>query len=423
MHASRLLAASLLVCALSAPAQTYTPKAIQLQGADSMDQAEIMRLVDLKPGAPVTKEQIEAAMQRLADSGLFANLGYRVDTAALVFMLEPTTGTQAQAVRFTNFVWWRPGELEPLLQARVPLFQGKLPVTGQLTTQVEAALVALLAEKGVKDAKVEAMQSTVGGSGLALTVTQPSITLGDVHLEGVAPETADQIKTLTARLAGRDFDSTETPNTIMDNTLDTHRNAGYLDAVVDPPRFSPPHQAAQGYTVDATAIVHPNPLYRITAVTFVGVDPGTLPEISRASGLKVGDPAGQMNLRIAAGLTTRAFSSRGRLEANTSTRVVKDAAAHTVAYTLNVVPGPVYTFAAVNTAGISADAAAKFNNAFHAKPGVVADNNLRAELAHGLQAAGVAHTAVAEAKLDREAHTVTYMLVSKTAANIQPDTP
>ena len=204
-----------------------------------MDQTEINRLVNLKPGTPITREQIEAAMQRLADSGLFADLSYKVDSNALVFVLEPIAGAQAQSVRFANFVWWRPGELEPLVEARVPLFRGKLPLTGQLTAQVETALSALLAEKGVPNARVEAMQSTLGGIGVALTITQPPITLGDVRLTGIAPDTVDQINLIASRLAASEFDSAETPNTIVNNTLDTHRNAGYLDATVDPPVFAP----------------------------------------------------------------------------------------------------------------------------------------------------------------------------------------
>jgi hypothetical protein len=35
-------------------------------------------------------------------------------------------------VRFANFVWWQPAELEKLVEARVPLFHGELPINGSL---------------------------------------------------------------------------------------------------------------------------------------------------------------------------------------------------------------------------------------------------------------------------------------------------
>lgn len=127
--------------------QTYTPKNIKLQGADALDRAEIMGLIDLKPGAPLTKEQIEAAMQRLSDSGLFTDMSYRVGPDALVFALTPAEGAQALSVHYGNLVCWKPGELEPLVEARVPGFHGSVPLTGPLTEKAEAALVTLLAEK------------------------------------------------------------------------------------------------------------------------------------------------------------------------------------------------------------------------------------------------------------------------------------
>ena len=167
--------------------------------------------------------------------------------------------------------------------------------------------------------------------------------------------------------------------------------------------------------------MHAGPLYRIAAINFIGVDPKLEPEVAKAAGIKVGDPAGQMTVRIAAGLTTRTLANRGNLEAKTTARVVKDAAAHTAAYTFTLVPGPVYTFAAVDTSALSTDAQSRFAAAFRAKPGVVADMALRADILHALGAAGVTRTAAAQARLDRSAHTVTYVITSKAAVNANPD--
>jgi outer membrane protein assembly factor BamA len=421
MVRSRLLSLFALLCALPLHAQTYTPKTIRLQGPGDLDQAAILRLVDLKPGTPLTREQIEAAMQRLADSGLFSDLSYKVDGSALVFVLTPAAGSQAQPVRYSNFVWWQPAELESLVEARVPLFHGKLPLAGQLTTEVEAALAALLAQKGIANAKVDAMQSSVGGGGLALTISQPEITVGEVHVEGTAPDAIEQMNKVTARLAGRDFDSAETPGTIVNNTLDTHRNAGYLDATVDPPTFSAPHKDMQGYAVDATATVHPGALYRIASITYTGADPALEPEIAKAETIKVGDPAQQMTARIAAGLAARTLSSSGHLEAKATAQVSKDSSAHTASYTIALTPGPVYTFAAVDTNGLSSTAQAQFAKAFHAQPGVVANRDLTVQIMRALQAAGVLKTATLSAKLDRSAHTVTYAIVSRAASGQDPD--
>ena len=139
----RLFALLALLSGLAVFAQTYQPKVIRLEGADALDRAEVLHLVNLPQGTSLSKQQIEAAMQRLADSGLFSDLSYTVGPDALTITVKPIAGAGALPVRYSNFVWWSPGELELLVEARVPLFHGKLPLTGQL----EAALASLLVEK------------------------------------------------------------------------------------------------------------------------------------------------------------------------------------------------------------------------------------------------------------------------------------
>jgi hypothetical protein len=130
-------------------AQTYRPKEIRIEGADSMDKAELLQTAGFRVGVPITKEEIEAGLQRLGDTGMFTGIGYTVGPAALVVKLTPSAYAQLMPVRYINFVWWKPGELTPLIQARVPLYTGKLPQSGSLMNQVEVVLVALLREKVV----------------------------------------------------------------------------------------------------------------------------------------------------------------------------------------------------------------------------------------------------------------------------------
>jgi outer membrane protein assembly factor BamA len=150
----RALSAALFFCVLSqaALAQTYTPKQILIKGADGMDTQQLIDITALKPG-PMTRQEIKAAMQRLADTGFFTDLNYTVSSDALILTLTPSSSAQFVPVRYTNFVWWTPSELTTLIQARVPLYQGKLSLKGSMLDQVEAALVAILKQKGI-DAEV-----------------------------------------------------------------------------------------------------------------------------------------------------------------------------------------------------------------------------------------------------------------------------
>src|ERR1700753_3764936 len=150
MRLLRLVApvAITLSCSV-AVAQTYVPKQIRIQGVNEADQPEILRILAIKPNTPISKTEIETALQRLADTGAYSDLSYAVDSSTLTVILKSSPDAELLPVRFSNFVWWKPEELETLLEARVPLFHGKIPAAGPLATEVCAALVALLAEKGI----------------------------------------------------------------------------------------------------------------------------------------------------------------------------------------------------------------------------------------------------------------------------------
>lgn len=408
-----------LVFAVSAGAQKYNPKAIKLQGADGMDQQALMRLIDLPPGSVVTKAQIDGALQRLGDSGLFSQIRYSVDSDALVFIVTPAPGSQALPVRFANFVWWKPAELESLLEARVPLYHGKLPLTGQLTDQVEAALVALLADKGIYHAQVSARLSTLnvfdsvstsGVNGITISLDQPQILVQNIHLTGTPPEVAAQMQNVLERLSAQDFDTLLTPKQIVENAADTLRNDGFLDGVVEAPFFSAPYPQTVGFGIDASATVYPGARYRVSAISFEGAPPALQGAVAKAAGISVGEPAGVMALRIAEGSAARALENLGMLDASAMTTVTKDRAAHTVAYRMQIVPGPVYSFAGIDVSALTPAQQALFQHSFHAKPGAVADGPLRIEMNFGLRAAGVNHPLIQEHK-NRTAHTVTYAVL------------
>ena len=107
----------LLFSPLTTLAQTYNPKTIRIDAPPAVDAAEALHIAALPANVPLTKQQIEASLQRLADTGLFADVAYTVNSAALVIKLTPSAGGQLQPVHFSNFVWWQPAELEKLLDA------------------------------------------------------------------------------------------------------------------------------------------------------------------------------------------------------------------------------------------------------------------------------------------------------------------
>ena len=346
-------------------------------------------------------------------------------------------------MRYVNLVWWsQPEELTKLLEQRVPLFHGELPLTGSLTDHVCAALVQMLAEKGVPDAKVEAMPSalaptargvgrSVGVGAIAITVTQPSIVLGNLTLSGAAPVTQRQLDVVSAEQRMQEFETDVTAQEIRNNVADTEKNAGYLDATVDTPVFSAPRKDMNEYAIDVSATVHPGELYRISAVDLGTRPPLTPADAEKAADLKAGQPAGAMAMKVSSAALQRAYTGRGYLETRVTLQSTLDHSAHTVALRFLVEPGSLYHLADIDAKALPATPQAAFAREFQGKPGMEAGTALGIEVSKALAAMNATHSIRAGMRSNRAQHTVTLVLLpaqpaaagSQSGTQSQPPNP
>ena len=421
---TRLLREAVLLvaatCTLALSAQTYTPAAIRIDAPTGTDTAEPLRIAALPTNEPLTKEQIEIALGRLADTGLFSDISYTVNAKELVIKLTPSASSQALPVRYGNFVWWKPGELEPLVKARVPLFKGQLPTTGTLTEQVEAALLELLQQKGIH-AKLT-VRLINGGGGVAATdiaVEEPRVVVGELHLENVLPALKTPLSNFANSLVGQDFDVAETYDSIHLTIADLYQNSGYLDATNTAPSYSEPRKRKDGYSVDVTTSIEPGELYRVALVNIQATAPVTQDELLKATAIKVGDPASPLALRIAHGEIDTVFHGYGYLDSSTNVNNAKDSAAHTVSYAISTAPGELYHYARIDLSALTPEQQASFTRDFHVASRAVADKALTSAIFHAAANLRLPKPPSLIASPDRSSHTVVYTLRPAKAAGVQ----
>ena len=386
----RLLSLPVLVlsCAGALCAQSYTPKEIRFEGAKTYAPADLLATSGFKHGA-ITVKEIEAGMQRLADTGLFSGTRYEVNDQALTIMLTPIEAKQSLPLRFGNFVWWSPAELGALVHARVPLFTGRVPLDGTLTDSVKQALVALLAEKGVA-ATLDAMTSTdrAGGplSAITLTISTPEIKIGEIHFEGASASDAARLANIRERFAGDDFDENSTPEAVVDRTKNVFRDDGYLDIAVDPPGHAdaPRASGTSRFLVDLNATVHDGELYRVTATDVRPAAPFSAGELKKLVAIKPGDPARQTDLQVAKSELASHYHHAGYLDAEAQLDMPKDTATHHVTYNFTMVPGEIYHVASIQAAGLPPDQQQKFEHSLHIAPGAIDNDAVMTQLREGM---------------------------------------
>ena len=405
--------------ALPRPAftQTYNPKSIRFVSTDPsqhLDSNELLRITGLQQGAPITKDDIQAALQKLGDSGAFEDLSYTVNEAALTIKLTPAAGGQALPVRFVNFVWWEHSDLLKILEQRLPLFHGTLPLQGNQTGEVEDALVALLQEKGIPDARITALPSsdTPGEpmNAVALSISSPAILVGEVRFDGAIPAVAEQLTTFAHALADRNFDLREVNTAIHDSAQTIFEDAGYLDAINDPPVFAPPRKDLGGYVVDLQVPVHPGPLYHIGSIAIHAEPPLADPDLRAVLPFKTGDPASATGVRNAVSALAQVYGDRGYLQARASATLDKIASNHTVNYSFTFSPGAQFHLASVDASALPIELQQELSSLWHVAPGALVDRGFQDNLRDALQKLHTHMGILVAAKRNPDDHTVVILL-------------
>jgi len=403
-------------CPLSA--QTYNPKSIRFIATDPsqhLDTAELLRISGLQQGVPLSKDDIDAALQKLGDSGAFADLSYTVSDTALTIKLTPAAAqSQALPIRFVNFVWWNHDELVQLLEQHVPLFHGTLPLQGNQTGEVEEALVSLLRDKGIPDARVTATPSSDSPGGdmnaVALSISSPQIVVGDVRFDGSVPAVTEKLTALTNTLADRNFDLREMSTALHDSATAIFEDAGYLDVKTNPIVYSTPRKDLGGYVIDIQVPMVPGPLYHIGNITLHPQPPLSDAGLRAVLPFKTGEPASAATIRDAVGVLAHAYGDYGFLQARASANLDKVASNHTVNYSFTFSPGPQYHLASIDASELPTELQQEFATLWHVTPGVVIDKDFQTNLRETLEKLHTRMGIFVAVKRDPEAHNVVIIL-------------
>ena len=96
---------------------------VDFEGAKRLTSAQLLTASGLEIGQPINVTALDAAGQRLMDSGLLRKLSYRLRTvnneATVIFKIEEATGSRHPAI-FDNFIWFTDDELANAVRRTVP---------------------------------------------------------------------------------------------------------------------------------------------------------------------------------------------------------------------------------------------------------------------------------------------------------------
>ena len=133
--------------------QNFTIQKIEFEGLKRLTPEDVIETTGLKVGDRFALSSLDAAAQKLMDSGQFNKVAYKTRAAnqqmTITFLVEEASITTSRVV-FDNFIWFSDTELIAAVKRDLPSFTGTAPDTGDTTERIVKALQRFLHENKIE---------------------------------------------------------------------------------------------------------------------------------------------------------------------------------------------------------------------------------------------------------------------------------
>jgi outer membrane protein assembly factor BamA len=351
---------------------------VHVKGLERIKESDVVRVSGLQIGRNASEPDFKQAVEKLGDTGLFTAVAYtyHYTTAGADLELQVTENQQLVPILFDNFVWFSDQELLVSLRARVPLFDGKLPLHGGLDDQVADALNSILAEHKIPG-HAEGLQSgALNGPITAYTyvVKFHPVIVRNLEFPGAGSADVPALQAAANPISGQEYlRSAMQPHEELD-LLPVYLARGYLKAQFDEPQAKIVNDGPKTL-VDVSFQVKPGAQYRTTKVQWTGSSAFPVEKLQGMIHLPPGEPANAVQLQNDLDAVKKLYATRGYLMASVKPQPFMDDAAATVAYNLDIAQGNLFHMGELETDGINQGAATKLEAQWQMKRGDVFDDS------------------------------------------------
>jgi outer membrane protein assembly factor BamA len=369
--------ALLLVCLLSALAQAadrYTLARILITGSERYQQDDLVRATGLAVNTQVTADDLQNAANRLGTSGAFSSVQ---------FLFKPAIGAKgveadfqvADAEKFLpavfeNLVWFSESELQSALHEAVPLYNGQLPTSGNMSDELSAALTKLLASKNLPSEVTYMLAAEFGQlpTSYKFKVANANLKVSDITLAGATHMLPEQWTKAVAPLKGTLYLRSDVAKVLEKNLVPVYQQHGYLKFAVA--GIKP--KVAGTDAVNLEILVSEGDQYRLAGYSWSGntLIPGD--ELSKRISLKTGEPVNSLQLDRDLAQVRKLFGKFGR--EGVIIRPVPTFTNGTVTYTFEVREGDLYHMGKLEIEGVEPEQAHKLEQGWKLGEGEPYDN-------------------------------------------------
>ena len=349
---------------------------IETEGLQALTAETVIATSGLKIGDTFTVEAIDAAAERLVESGLFKKVAYRTRNAGgnvtVTFQLEEVKG-QSSPVVFDNFIWFTDEELTAAIKREVPSFNGSAPDAGNTTDAIKQALQNLLTERklpGQVEYNLTEHEHLFRVEGVPMTVCT-------LHFPGAQSVPEQKLIEVTRSSMDRQY-SRQSANTFPKYGLyPIYRELGHLRASFGSPVAKPEsNENCEG--VDLTIPVNEGPIYSWATAEWSGNKVLSAQELDAALGMKAGEVANGKKFDKGLNEVKKAYGKHGHIQTDMTPTPEFDDAGTKVTFKIAVNEGPPYRMGTVEFKGFTPVDAALLAEKWTLKSGDVYDQSYAA---------------------------------------------
>ena len=353
----------------SAPSGSAHLDSVLVTGSQRFSSAQIASAIGLRKGEVINRDTLQAAADKLAELGLFANIQYKFSTVATgVAVTYQVMDAPLLPVTFDNFPWTTDDELTAGLKTSGILFNGSAPAKGTILDAMSDALAHVLDQRGVH-ARVTHQVVTLPTADR--TVQQfrfddADLTVQSIEFNDDLAKKDRAVQEGLAELIGKPYSRSRLELFEFEQVRPIYLTHSYLRVQFGPTvaRFAAkPSEPLSGPVIVSVPIVA-GPAYQWGGVEWRGNDSVASASLDHLVDLQPGSPADGNKIEAVWERARAAYGQAGFLDATLNPEPQFDDKAARVIYTVTITEGPQYHMGNLVLTGLSLEGERRIRKAF-----------------------------------------------------------
>jgi outer membrane protein assembly factor BamA len=373
-----MLGSTVAAYAQNAAIPTAPLREIHAEGLKTFTEPQVADFSGLHAGAPAGKDELQAAADKLVQSGLFAKVRYnfqsRIDGLVVSFHVEEAPRIPAY---FDNIPWFADSELNEAIRAALPFYDGSLPAAGSVVDQAAEAVSRFLAAHGLQAELQHQVGGNPNGDGSVqqFHLEAAPLRIASLEFSDASLNSSKQVQQELSEVVGKPYSRLTIDMFLNEQVRPIFQQKGYLRAKLGPPevRLSGNPNKKLPEQIPVFVPVTPGAVYHWKGVEWSGNSLLSTITLTGAVGLKPGDVADGMAIEGGWDHVRDEYGRRGYLQAKVDPIPTYDDQAHTVSYKVAIEEGKPFRFTSMVLTGLSPTAQKRLRESWPIPEGEIFD--------------------------------------------------